>query len=117
MATATTRNTSVYEKSDVFTKECKPLLDRLILLGNIYRIPMFFSAAVSNDTDGTEYYSDGVFPEGRPLKLTDDRITKHLAVVCGFDTVPERTEFELDMDAFDGSDLDEFPDDALKDFT
>lgn len=86
-----------YDRNDVYEREIKPLVDQIIYKCNANRIPMFITACVKNTPDASEYVSDGVFPTTRGMQLTNDRITKHLAVVRDFDVVPKREEVEINM--------------------
>lgn len=88
----------VFDKTKVFKKECKPLLDELVLKCSLYKIPFFWTACVKNDENKSKYVNDAVATGSRDIKLTDDKISKFLAVINGFDVVPHREELEIDMD-------------------
>ena len=41
----------VFDKTEIFKRECERLLDELTLLCSIHRIPFFWTAAVKNDSE------------------------------------------------------------------
>lgn len=53
-------------------------------------IPVFFAVAVTDDGEKTEYLSEILSPAVAEKELTDDKITKMLNVMNGFDTLPPR---------------------------
>ena len=87
-----------YDKTDFFERDCRKLLDELVLMCSIHRIPFFWTAAVVNSVDGTEYISDAAAPASRQIVLADDKISKHLGVATGFDIVPSREKLEVLME-------------------
>ena len=110
-----------YDKKQAFEKNCRPLLEELILTCRLFGIPCFFTACVKNTEEGSEYtthvdesYSntdfinDAVCPGSKGIELKDDQITRHLAVVAGFDVIPKRENLEITFD-----DIDELVDDEF----
>ena len=87
-----------YDKSDNFEKDCRELLEKLILKCSLNNIPFFFTAATKNNEHGTVYESDLVGVGSKSIKLKDDKISKHIAVQTGFDVIPHREDLEVDMD-------------------
>ena len=63
-----------------------------------HKIPMFFTAAVvnSNDSD-TEYVSEYISAKKVNINLSEDKLSGHINVANGFETVlpKELDEFEL----------------------
>ncbi len=82
----------------MYENEIKPLVESLVYKCNANRIPVLVTACVKNTPEASEYVNDGVFPGSRGMQLTNDRITKHLAVVRDFDVVPKREESEINVD-------------------
>lgn len=74
-----------FDKKAIFESKCRDLLNELVLRCSIYRIPFFWTAAVANNSEGTEYIRDAVGIASRKITLADDQISKHLAVSAGFD--------------------------------
>lgn len=110
---------NTYDKKDIFEKDCRDLLEELILNCRLHGIPCFFTACVKNTPDGSEYtthvdeayqdtdfVNDAVCPGGKGINLTNDLITKCLAVTAGFDVVPKRQEMEFSFDDIDSPDSD-----------
>lgn len=85
-----------FDKEKIFEDNCRELLDELVLLCSIHRIPFFWTAAVKNNNESTEYISDGVGIASRSIVLKEDKISKHLAINAGFDVVPHHLTQELD---------------------
>ena len=98
-----------FDKTEAFEKNCRKLLDELVLLCSVNRIPFYWTAAVKNDDTGTEYISDAVAVESRNIVLKEDKISKHLAVTAGFNVVPNRSnlEDELMNELLENEDLEE----------
>lgn len=74
-----------FDKKAIFESECRDLLNELVLRCSIHRIPFFWTVAVANNPEGTEYIRDAVGIASRKIILADDQISKHLAVSAGFD--------------------------------
>lgn len=69
----------------------------LLELCQIYHIPMFFSAAVSNSLSETEYMN--ITFDGTPNKITlaNDQIRHHILIASNeFVAVPKRDTINLD---------------------
>lgn len=95
---------STFDKRASFEEHCQPLLDQLILECRLLRIPFFWSAAVANDTEKTEYINDAVGTASYNLSLYDDKISKHLSVAAGFNTIPKREDLEVVMNTVSDED-------------
>lgn len=89
----------VFDKTEIFNRECDKLLDELTLLCSIHRIPFFWTAAVKNDENGTEYIRNAAAPASRNINLVDDQISKHLGVCAGFELSQENKEIDFEIEA------------------
>lgn len=87
-----------FDKSKEFEKECRPILDRLRLMCSLYDIPFFWSACVKNNDKESVYENEIVGNASREINLKDDQISKHISVCMGFDTVPKKSDFSVDID-------------------
>lgn len=82
-----------YDKTAVFEKQVKPLLDQLERICRDRCIPFYATFAIANDKDGTVYenISNGALPMG--IELKDDRLVEHLKIAAGWQamagTIPE----------------------------
>lgn len=98
--------TEIHER-EYFLKECKPLLDELVKKCGAKGIPFFFSAAVENSENGTEYIANGVMTKSRNIELRDDHIKYHMMVNDGCIAKPAAEEIEIFMDMFTEEDEDD----------
>lgn len=87
-----------FNKEKEFEKDCKPILDKLRLICSLYDIPFFWTACVKNDEKGSVYQNEIVGNLSRGINLKDDQISKHISVCMGFDTVPKKNNFEVDLE-------------------
>mgnify|MGYP001749655179 CR=1 FL=1 len=62
----------VFDKTEIFQRECERLLDELTLLCSIHRIPFFWTAAVKNDEEGTVYVRNAAAPASAGFNLTHE---------------------------------------------
>lgn len=92
----------VFDKTEIFKRECERLLDELTLLCSIHRIPFFWTAAVKNDSEGTTYIRNAAAPSSRNINLVDDQISKHLGVCAGFNITHENSNINFELDDEDG---------------
>lgn len=95
-----------FDKKAIFESECRDLLNELVLRCSIHRIPFFWTAAVANDSENTEYIRDAVGIASRKITLADDQISKHLAISAGFDVTnrEEMVEVLMESGAFNDED-------------
>ena len=66
------------------------LMRELLHLCQIYQVPMFATAAVTNDENGTESLNCVYGAGANNIVLTDDHIRKHILVESGFEVAPKR---------------------------
>lgn len=87
-----------FDLSAEFEKKCQPILDELILQCSLLKIPFFWSACIKNNDEESVYFNDAVATGSRNISLKDDKISKYIAVLNGFDVVPHREILEINMD-------------------
>lgn len=87
----------IFDKSEIFKNEIQSMLDEIVLRCSIHRIPFFWTAAIKNDNETTEYTNEAVAPGSREMLLKDNKINKHMLVAAGFDVVPKNYSFEVDI--------------------
>lgn len=92
------KDITIFDKRENFEKDCRELLDKLVLNCSLNNIPFFFTAATKNSEKGTVYESDLVGVASKNISLKDDKISKHIAVQSGFDVIPHKEDIEIDMD-------------------
>jgi len=84
------------------TKEAKIQLEEYMAmvmeLAQIHNIPLFFVAAIDDNGKETEYMQYLHTAQSIHVKLTDDRIRKHVLVEAGFEPVPPRENVTVDME-------------------
>ncbi len=73
-----------------YNSTIKPLVTDILNKCTIYNIPFFFTAAVENDAEHTEYIMDGVPKSLHEINLTEDRMILHEAVGNGKKAVPAK---------------------------
>lgn len=86
-----------FNKEDLYNKELLEKVYELKLLCNQYRMPMFISICVENDSKGTKYISEMVGSYSNDVKLKNDLIPKYVNVLNGFDTVPKQEILEIEI--------------------
>lgn len=80
-----------YELPQQQAKELDQKMKEILELCQVNHIPCFISCATANREDGTEYRNIIYTAQSHDMKLTDDRIRKHMLVATGeFDVVPKR---------------------------
>ena len=83
---------TIYNKQAVWDELCAPVLHELVILCSIHEIPLFVTACIRNDRNGSLYVNDMVNPDVRGIVLKEDHIPKHLAVMCGYDVcLPDKS--------------------------
>lgn len=76
-------------------------------LCHMYKMPMFVTVCVKNTESETEYEKEMISAVTCGYELTDNQITKHVNVSLGFDTVQPKPEETLEVDAFEGTYIEE----------
>ena len=61
------------------------------------KIPFFFSAVASDDETKTKYFSEILTPMALGTEIADDKITKMMGVLNGFDVIPPREMLNIDF--------------------
>lgn len=85
-----------YDKKKVYDEKIAPLVQSLIQACNEEKIPAFVTVAVRNTEDDTEYVSGMVSAFDSNIRLENDKFTKLVNVMNGFDTVPHVDIVELE---------------------
>lgn len=87
-----------YDKKMVFDKEVQPLVEKIESICRTNNIPFFFTAAVKNDGNDTEYVSRTLSALPMDIYLKNDRLINHIKVAAGFEvTYPDQIpDVELD---------------------
>lgn len=91
---------TIYNKKKEFEKEILPLLDEVRKKCMLMQIPFFYSTAVANEDNTTDYVSDGILTGSFDIILYDDKFTNFLLAIQekGFRVVPNiRSEENLAM--------------------
>lgn len=79
--------TTPFDKRAVFQKELLPLVEELEKKCAQAQVPFFFTAAVYNDQENTEYESRAKTAVPMELKLSNDLLVNHMKVAAGFECV------------------------------
>ena len=92
--------TDDFNKEKEFDSEILPKLLELKRLCNRARIPFFFTACVGNKKDKSTYRSTMISPMEFPtrLNLYDDKISKCLGIMIGFDSVYPQKDVEINVE-------------------
>ncbi|MDR0287533.1 MAG: hypothetical protein LBI03_07520 [Clostridiales bacterium] len=88
-----------FKKENEYDSEIEPAVKALAALCYSRGIPMFFSAAVANTSNGgTTFKTEYVSPAKVNVTLHDDQLSRHVNVKNGFETVMpvELDEIEID---------------------
>lgn len=78
-------------------EEIDECLKDIMEIAQIHKLPFFFTMAVGDTGDKTEYRKELYSPQILGVDLTDDTIRKHELIEAGFDPVPPRENFTMDM--------------------
>lgn len=95
-----------FDQTEYFEKEVAAKMQEIKILCNRARIPFFFTACVKNDKEGSVYKSTMIGKSRFPINLTEDKITKCLSIMAGFDTVCPKEDilYEIDNELEDKKD-------------
>ena len=85
-----------YNKEKVVKSEIVPLMEALLKVCNEQQVPIFISVASKNSEEGTSYELISLSPDVLGVSLADNKFSKFVNVMNGFETVPPRTILELD---------------------
>lgn len=88
---------TIYDKEKLFKEEIKPVMQKLVRLCAINKIPCFVTAAVKNNENGTKYISDMNSPVTNEIVLKENQITSMANVLNGFDVVATSHTLRLNM--------------------
>ena len=75
-----------FDCKNVFNSEIEQKLLELEKLCNRYKIPMFFTAAIMDNGEKTEYYTKVLQPLLYNYSLKDDKFSDFINVMNGFQT-------------------------------
>lgn len=89
-----------FTKSGKYDDEIKELVKRIKLICLKEKIPMFMSFAVEDDGKGTVYKNEMISQELVNQKLSDDKISKLVNIMNGFECVPRMNIMEVRDDDF-----------------
>ena len=89
-----------YKKNDVFSNEILEKVYELKVLCKKENIPFFFAACVENNDEASKYELEMLSAAICDTKLTDDWISKFVAITRGFNAVPEEKPVEIDAAFF-----------------
>ena len=80
-----------YELPEEQISELDKKMRELLELCQINHVPFFATCAIANSGEETKYLNIVYSAQAHSMKLTDDRIRKHMLVANGeFDVVPKR---------------------------
>jgi len=82
----------IYDKTKDFEEEILPLVEKLRQICSLNDIPFFFSAAITNDSSGTEYRTIALTPSITGTGLKKDYFKDFINVTNGFYTIPPEKE-------------------------
>lgn len=83
------------DKTEVFDKEVKPLVEELKKLCYKRKIPMFMAFAISENSKMTRYKNEILTTaQMRMNPLKDDRISHFVRVIKGYKTIAPEDEME-----------------------
>ena len=77
-------------------REITSKINELLELCQYRNVPMFVTIAVSDDGKKTEYYNRMHSAKAHNIKLSDDKISKHVLIANGFKAVPPREFVEIE---------------------
>lgn len=83
-------------KSIIKSKVVKPL-GEIVKVCKENQIPFFFAIPMTDDGEKTEYFSEILSPAVAERELADDKITRMLNVMNGFETIPPRESFVVNF--------------------
>lgn len=86
-----------FNKNEVYEALVVPKIRELLQICNRERIPVFISACTKSDKKGTEYKSDMYAALSNDIILKDDKFTKFVNVINGFETVPSSNVMDINL--------------------
>lgn len=88
---------SFYDLNGQQRQKIDSKLRELLEICQIERVPMFATCAVKNDAGSTEYANVVYSAQSHDMRLTNDRIRKHMLIASGsFEAVPAREAVVFD---------------------
>lgn len=111
-------NENVYDKSEIYDNEIKQHVEEIQRICVKNDIPFLYSFAIKNTKKGTEYKNNVVTTANLDFELTDDRITKCLCAMNGWEVKIPGVEIdpanftEIEQEEFDDS-IEEIPEDLV----
>lgn len=79
--------TTYYDRKSIYEEKVKPLVNQIEEICRLNGIPFFFTAAVKNSADGTEYVNKAMTALPMNIYLKDDKLVEHVKVSAGFEVV------------------------------
>ena len=86
-----------YDKRNIFEAEIEEKIHELLQQCEEAKIPIFISAAVKNDADGTEYKEKMYDSRKNDIILREDRFQHFSDIANGYRTVPPIQVFEVKL--------------------
>ena len=108
----------MYNQTKKIEENILPLLKRILIYCNEYKIPMFATFAISDDGSNTAYSTEIVTAASLGITISDDHLVKHASILSGWDTIPTAQPSEFvdddDLETLDEIDIfEEFSDDSI----
>lgn len=85
-----------YDKTDYYNEAIASLIEEVEKRCKSAEIPFFFTAAVAEQNNKTEYRSVGLTPLPMGKHLSNDQIAQHINVTLGLETVLPEMLPEMD---------------------
>ena len=92
-----------FNKNEIYNKEIAEKVHELKILCKKENVPFFFAACVGNNDTNSKYELEMLSAAICDTKLTDDWISKFVAITRGFNAVPNEKAVEIDMANFSSS--------------
>ena len=86
-----------YDKKEFYNENIRSLIEQVDVICAEAHIPFFFTAAVSNEHGETQYENTARTPAPLEVALNDDKITEHVKVSAGFETILPETLPEIEL--------------------
>ena len=77
-----------YSKKAIYNSKIKPLVKKIQLACDEYKLPMFMTFAVENTPNHTVYVNEMHSAAACETVLTNDRLVKHALILNDFEVVP-----------------------------
>lgn len=87
-----------YKTEGYVIEKLDEAVKNVLYICQMYKIPLYISAAVENNDEGTVYRNTVHSATANYINLKDDKIRKYMLIANGYEPVPPREVVDFDID-------------------